>query len=181
MGTTTNKAFRYPEATDRVADGAAAMQHLAEDVDDAWPTDPDSDVRSDGGTISGNGTTGSPGAWLTTPSGGSTCAASVTVPASGRVLIAYRAEVINAAGPFVMQVGVRLNGAGLSNVDPGDSATLKFGCGSAFQDGKGMSYVRDGLTPGATLTATMIYRIFTSGTTESMTVDERRIDLVPLP
>lgn len=29
----TTKGFRYPAATDRVADGALAMQHLAEDVD----------------------------------------------------------------------------------------------------------------------------------------------------
>jgi hypothetical protein len=30
---TTTKGFRYPPSTDRVADGAVAMQHLAEDVD----------------------------------------------------------------------------------------------------------------------------------------------------
>lgn len=33
MGTTANLALRYPDATDRVADGALAMQHLAEDVE----------------------------------------------------------------------------------------------------------------------------------------------------
>lgn len=33
MGTTASLALRYPEATDRVADGALAMQHLAEDVE----------------------------------------------------------------------------------------------------------------------------------------------------
>lgn len=33
MGTTAKLALRYPAATDRVADGALAMQHLAEDVD----------------------------------------------------------------------------------------------------------------------------------------------------
>lgn len=33
MGTTATLALRYPDATDRVADGALAMQHLAEDVD----------------------------------------------------------------------------------------------------------------------------------------------------
>lgn len=33
MGTTANRALRYPAATDRVADGALAIEHLAEDVD----------------------------------------------------------------------------------------------------------------------------------------------------
>lgn len=33
MGTTAKLALRYPASTDRVADGAVAMQHLAEDVD----------------------------------------------------------------------------------------------------------------------------------------------------
>lgn len=33
MGTTASMALRYPAGTDRVADGALAMQHLAEDVD----------------------------------------------------------------------------------------------------------------------------------------------------
>lgn len=33
MGTTASMALRWPASTDRVADGALAMQHLAEDVD----------------------------------------------------------------------------------------------------------------------------------------------------
>lgn len=33
MGTTAKLALRYPAGTDRVSDGALAMQHLAEDVD----------------------------------------------------------------------------------------------------------------------------------------------------
>lgn len=33
MATTPNRALRYPAATDRVADGALAIEHLAEDVD----------------------------------------------------------------------------------------------------------------------------------------------------
>lgn len=41
MGTTTTRAFRYPDPTDRVMDGATAIEHLAEDletalVDSAW-------------------------------------------------------------------------------------------------------------------------------------------------
>lgn len=35
MPATANKGLRYPAATDRVADGATAIQHLAEDVDAA--------------------------------------------------------------------------------------------------------------------------------------------------
>lgn len=52
MGT-TSRGIRYPEVTDRVADGALAMQNLAADVDGQLTT-----LQAGGATLLGSGTTG---------------------------------------------------------------------------------------------------------------------------
>lgn len=180
--TTTRNGWPFPEGTDRVTDGAAAIQALAEAIDDDWPTGPDSAANTTGGTVE------TADAWTTALTGSSVITASVTVPASGRVLVVLGAEMVivyNGGAPSRAAVGVRLNGAGLSNEDPPNGAQTaaleveQGTLGSAVGVTVSRVFTRTGLTPGATLTATMVHKTQSMGHLAG--IDNRRVELVPLP
>lgn len=112
MGTTTRLALRYPEATDRVADGATAIRNLATDVDTMTPR------HLAAGTANATATT-------TATAAGSyyaITAAGVVVPAGRRVVVCCQGRVASATAAVNVVLGLyrdttQLNGLGSYRVE----------------------------------------------------------------
>jgi hypothetical protein len=173
MGITANRGLPYPESTDPIAAGAAAIQDLAESVDEQLPTAPDGTSSGDAGTVS------TADVWTTGIAGGAGLPdVDVEVPGSGRVLILFGATIWLSAGTGLGSLGVRIGGTAHAVTDPSSVNAMHVATGDT-RLGASKAFVVSGMVPGTTLTSTMVYK--TAALTTTMSVGDRRLDVIPLP
>ena len=117
-------------------------------------------------------TTATSPADLTTPGP----AVTVTVPASGKVLVAYFAKTSNSTVGNRISFGVELSGANTIAADtPAGRVTNHYTQVDGDNETNGLSYLHDGLTPGST-TFTMKYY----GQTGTKTFHDRILSVIPI-
>ncbi len=127
--------------------------------------------------------------YVTLLSGGSAnpLSASIIAPPSGKVLVAYNSFCVAGAGTNAGRVlavtGLRLNGPGFANVDPGDRESVVFERNGTVTLGARISatWTQGGLTPGSSYTWTSVMKVAGAVTGQFAGFDSRAIELIPLP
>lgn len=155
MGTTAGYGLRYPEPTDKVADGALAIRNLAEDVDADLAAEV---TRANAAYLAKDGLYSS----LVATSESTTSTAftdlatvgpstDLTVGSSGRVLVILSAQMSNNTAGGLCQMGLALTGANTVAVGDGGTQQLTFDSATAGQrHGASRAFLLSGLAAGLT-------------------------------